>query len=119
MKPEVRDIVFFQKGTDLAVFALKSVDVVTKIALGVEVTVVPIEMDTSIDLEDGIKRHFWAVTEFPPKLLARLTVSNHAVRGSSRYRVSQPDDNKALQLLRLAEEKARDILFADQTVLAT
>jgi hypothetical protein len=119
MKKEVRHTIFFKFGTDLAVFHSKAVNVRAREALGFPVKIKELQIDPSALLNDGIKRHFWVVTEYPEKLTMRLGEDNYAVRGTSGYRIAQPSDTDALKLLRLAEDKARAILFTAETVAAT
>lgn len=110
---EVRHTTFFRIGGDLAVFARKVVDVEKKEVLGYQVALEKIPMAESMQVTPDIIRHFWVVTEYPPELLMSLAKHNHAVRGTSRYRVGQPDDRESLQLLRWAEEKVKTILFPE------
>ena len=125
MKPEVRHTTFFKKGENLAVFARKAVDVEQSQVLGHTVVLSEIPVDESMQVTENIKRRFWAVTEHPPELLTSLAAYNHAVRGTSRYRVGQPDDWESLNLLRWAEEKVKGILFPEnqpvepQTVISS
>lgn len=118
MEIKVRHIIFFKSGTNLAVFASNVVDVFASKAFGLSITLEELVMNTSVILGDGVKRHFWIVTKYPEELIARLDDENHAVRGTSGYRVAQPRDIKALNFLRQAEDKAYTTLFFDQTALA-
>lgn len=114
MKKEVRHTTFFNKDDNLAVFARKFVDVDQAKVLGHSVVLKEIRMDESMQTAPDINRRFWAVTEYPPELMLSLAPFNHAVRGTSRYRVSQPDDMESLELLRWAEEKVKGILFPEK-----
>ncbi len=113
MKPEIRDTTFFKKGENLAVFARNAVDVEQSQVLGHTVVLSEIPVDESMQVTKDINRRFWAVTEHPPELLTSLAAYNHAVRGTSRYRVGQPDNRESLNLLRWAEEKVKGILFPE------
>lgn len=119
MKREVRDTTFFDKDGTLAVFARKFVDVDQATVLGHSVVLKEIPVDQLMQTAPDIKRRFWAVTEYPPELRLGLAPFNHAVRGTSRYRVGQPDDRESLQLLRWAEEQVKAILFPENQSIET
>jgi hypothetical protein len=118
MKKEVRHTTFFRKGTDLAVFARNVVDIPNLEVLGFKVEIQKIRIDASSQL-DTVVKHFWVVVDIPPELIKRLLIHNHAVRGTSRYRVGQPGDGEALKLLRLAEVKAWAVLSTEEYTAST
>lgn len=113
--PDTKDMVFFaSKDRKLSAFARHAYDIPSSTILGI-----PVEFDNLHvgDVDDG--HQFWVVQKIPDELRRLMRNGlDYAVQGSSTYRVSQQRHMEMLPLLRLAEEKARQVLFPERYDIA-